>query len=95
MVLMEDYLKYNNAAKIYDELDSPFVKQLRELNIQKSIPYAGEHLDEIAFNEYGDESLWWVIAIYNKILNPFNIQKDIIEIPDKMELITLITEYKQ
>lgn len=34
---------------------------------------AGERLDVLAYKYYGDEDYWWVIAIANRILDPFSI----------------------
>ena len=34
---------------------------------------AGERLDTLAFKYFGDEEYWWVIALANRILDPFSI----------------------
>lgn len=40
-------------------------------------------LDLIAFNSYGDTFLWWVIALTNEIINPFDKPEvgDVLYIP--------------
>jgi hypothetical protein len=38
-------------------------------------------LDKVAYKFYGDESLWWVIAIFNNIVDPFR------DFEDKKELL--------
>ena len=34
---------------------------------------AGERLDNLASKYYGDEELWWVIALANRIIDPFSL----------------------
>lgn len=49
--------------------------KFQELNTDKyRIVTKGEQFnpDLIAFNEYGDESLYWVILMANNILDPFS-----------------------
>ncbi len=44
-------------------------------------------LDLIAHRFYGDASLFWVIAYYNNIMNPFNIPVGMeLKIPDRSAL---------
>ena len=33
----------------------------------------GERLDSLASVYYGDEELWWVIALANRIMDPFSL----------------------
>lgn len=35
---------------------------------------AGERLDIIAHRYYGDEDYWWVVAIANRIMDPFTLE---------------------
>lgn len=60
-----------NLIKIYN------IKFSRE-KIQNN---ASILLDQIAYKYYGDENLWWVIAIFNDIVDPFN------DLNNKKELI--------
>jgi nucleoid-associated protein YgaU len=34
---------------------------------------AGERLDTLASLYYGDEDLWWVIALSNRVIDPFSL----------------------
>jgi nucleoid-associated protein YgaU len=34
----------------------------------------GERLDVIAHKYYGDEDYWWVIALANRIMDPFTLE---------------------
>lgn len=53
--------------------------------------YYKDRLDLVAYNEYGDSRLWWVIALYNEILNPLILPygKKLI-IPEYQDLYTNI-----
>jgi hypothetical protein len=33
----------------------------------------GERLDTLAFKYYGDSDYWWVIALANRIMDPFSL----------------------
>lgn len=50
------------SAYFLDELDTSVYY---EIDINKSIPWTA-----ISYNEYRTMSLWWLIAIVNKIYNP-------------------------
>lgn len=41
------------------------------VNTIEHILVAGERLDVLAFRYYGDEDYWWVIALANRIMDPF------------------------
>lgn len=34
---------------------------------------AGERLDVVAWKYYGDSEYWWVVAIANRIMDPFSL----------------------
>ena len=55
---------------------------LGEDSIQHTVE-AGEELDSIAYNFYGDDGLWWLIADVNDILYIFDVAPgDILTIPN-------------
>jgi len=94
MIHMEDYLKFNDIAKIYDDLASDIIKDIMKIPVDTVIQYNGEMLDRLAYDFYRDESLWWVIAYRNEILDPFNITVSEIAIPNKQDLITVLGKYQ-
>lgn len=53
--------------------------------------YYKDRIDLVAYDEYGDSRLWWVIALYNEILNPLILPygKKLI-IPEYQDLYTSI-----
>ena len=55
------------------------------------VKYNNEKLEALADKHFGDGSLWWIIALFNNINNPFVITKDYILIPrDYREIINYI-----
>jgi hypothetical protein len=63
----------------------------------------GERWDQIAENIYGDRELWWVIALFNEVEDPFDIyfQKDLsisrttLKLPDQENVVRLIDEIRR
>jgi len=47
----------------------------------------GEYWDNVSYNLYNTPFLWWVIALLNNVVNPFE------ELEDGQELIVLREEY--
>lgn len=55
-----------------------------------------DHLDIIAITEYGDYDYWYAIAIYNTILNPFDLIDqgvNSVKLFDKTEFDNLVRSY--
>ena len=44
----------------------PTVSEMKELTIQKHVWKAGDKYYKLAHEHYGESSLWWVIAWFNK-----------------------------
>lgn len=53
--------KNKNLANIVKTYNVKFAKEKININT---------YLDSVAYKYYGDESLWWVIAIFNNIVDP-------------------------
>jgi hypothetical protein len=47
----------------------------------KIITYKNQRLDVLADQFYGDGSLYWIIALFNKISNPLNFDINYLAIP--------------
>lgn len=76
------YLYYDEELGIHDIQSGTFINRLRELPIDKIITInSNELLDEISKKVYKTEKLWWVVGIYNNILDPMNISLQNINIP--------------
>lgn len=96
--LSRDYFKtvnsssrYRTYRRIINEVHQPL--QLKLVNgITREKSYLGTYhtvtlreenrLDIIADEEYGDQKLYWVIAMANNIIDPFNVkQGSVLKIP--------------
>jgi nucleoid-associated protein YgaU len=44
------------------------------VNTFDHIVQGGERLDVIAHKYYGDEDYWWIIALANRIMDPFTLE---------------------
>ena len=77
---------------ILDFLSNDFVNDLKK--IKKYEEDTSKNLDFLAKKFYNDVNYWWIIALYNDIVDPFNINLDIIKIPDFYEVENLYNDYK-
>lgn len=80
------YLDYNDELGIYDTQSGTFITKLRNLPIDRVININNELLDEISKKVYNTERLWWVIGIYNNIIDPLNIPSQSINIPSLSDI---------
>ena len=80
---------------IYDTLE----KECREFFLEiKKLPTVGnvsfsKPLDAIAYELYGDENLYYVLAVYNDIIDPLDINNTYIKYPRKEDTLALIVKY--
>lgn len=69
-----NYFKYNPDLGIYDynEKDNELLEKLKLLTYDKKVVVNNELLDSVSHKVYGNEKLWWVLALYNDIIDPLN-----------------------
>ena len=79
---------FNFENGLYDFLSNDFVKDLKKLDY---ISIEEDNLDTLALKHYADLNMWWVIALYNDIINPFEV--NVVKIPDMISVKTLIKDY--
>jgi len=79
---------FNYENGMYDFLSNDFVNKLKKLNY---ISIEEDNLDTLALKHYTDLNMWWVIALYNDIINPFEV--NVVKIPDMISVKTLIKDY--
>ena len=80
MLYTDFFLTYSDC---YDNLsDNSQIYKIKELPLKETIETTDD-LDKISYDYYSDETLWFIIAIYNDIVNPFfdNINRTL-KIPD-------------
>lgn len=78
----------------FDTLSSPFLRKLRTLSTSTTKRYNNVHLDEISLDQYGTESLFWVVGYYNKIINPYIEGAVVISLPSLSDIESLMLKYK-
>lgn len=74
---------YENIFNVYLDGDSNYYfNLLNKIKIPKDIndfyynvysAKVGDTWTSIAFNEYGDVKLWWIICLANNIINPIDM----------------------
>lgn len=90
-----NYFEFYPELGTYDicELDNELVDSIKSLKYTKVIRREGRLLDSISYSAYTTESLWWVLLIYNEIIDPYQIDKENIYIPSLGELDTILSSY--
>jgi len=82
-----NYLSYQN--EIYDNIENETLKKIKELDSDGSVQFDKE-LDAIAYDIYEDEQLYWVIAVYNDIIDGLKPDNRYLSYPNKNEVINLL-----
>jgi len=81
---------------IIDILDSDFIDKLKKIKGYNEIMIQNDYinLDQYAYEYYHDYNKWWMIGIFNNIIDPFEKVEGqkIIRIPYFIELEYLIAE---
>lgn len=66
-------------GKYYETWDDPSSRDqfapdiLDGVDTVEHVVQSGERLDIISHRYYGDEDYWWVVAIANRVMDPFSI----------------------
>lgn len=74
---------------VFDILVSDdLILKIKSVSYIKEIHQFAGSLDEVAFSSYGEdmESAWWIIAIYNDIINPYIVSNIDMKIPNLAEV---------
>ena len=90
---MESYIARING--IMDLLSSPLYYSIRSLPISYIYTLElNDTMELVALKTLGDTDYWWVLSLYNQIINPFNpgAQTRTINIPNKQELHLLLAK---
>lgn len=71
-------MRYGNLPKLKDTNGKPYISMFdveipRNKFEYRQVAYNFERLDELSDNYYNDGGYWWVIALFNKIVNPLKI----------------------
>lgn len=82
----KEYLKKRDRKSIVQysstEMNYPTQKEMATLTLQEETWKVGSRLYKLAHKHYGDSSLWWVIAWFNKKPTEANfIIGDVVYVP--------------
>ena len=77
---------------VLDFLSNNFVNDLK--NIKRYEEDTPKNLDYLAKKHYDDVNYWWIIALYNDIIDPFNVPNKIIKLPNITQVEELYFKYK-
>lgn len=85
---IKNYFPYNEDLGIMDYAcpDITLVNKLKELPFQKKVVVNRELLDSISHKVYGTEKLWWVLSLYNNIIDPFITEELELSIPSLSDI---------
>jgi len=96
---LETYITYSPEVGIYDYLapkSKEFINDLKAVTYNHQEVLTTNLLDAVSEKYYDSEDLWWILAIYNDILNPLDIPDNtIIFIPNQGELEELFLKYQE
>lgn len=82
-----DHFEYNEKLGVYDFTKEKLsINKLRELPYVKEIPVDNIPITIISFMQYGNVELWWIIAVYNNIIDAKNITSATLKIPSLNEV---------
>lgn len=81
---MSNYIPNINGK--LDTLSSPLLRELKNLPTDSKLPVNNIYLDEISYEKYGTEQLWWVLGYYNGISDPYISESITINIPSISDL---------
>ncbi|BES79815.1 hypothetical protein YerA41_184c [Yersinia phage YerA41] len=89
-----NYFPFDATLGIYDISSSqPFYQVIKSVTYSKVLSVNGELLDSISYKVYDTELLWWVLAIYNDIIDPISIDSVDLKIPNFSEIESAMIDY--
>lgn len=89
-----NYFPFHESLGIYDISSSqPFYQVIKSVNYSKVLSVNGELLDSISYKVYETELLWWVLAIYNDIIDPITIGSVELKVPNFSEVESAMIDY--
>lgn len=87
---IKEYIRYEN--NIPDLLTSPIFRKIKTIPIDFTYNTLNtEPMDLVALKTMGSSDYWWLIALYNDILNPLAVSGKI-NIPNKTELVKILSD---
>jgi len=94
---MENILPEKSSVIDFLAINNPFIDGLNKLSY-KTIEIDSSllgRLDIISYRNYNTVDLWWIIAIFNNIVDIRGFKNTVIKLPDISELDNLIAKTKE
>lgn len=81
------HFSYDPVIGAYDfTQETGSIQKLREITNYKELQVYNTPLTILAYREYGDHTLWWVLATYNNIIEVDEFSATMIKVPDLEEV---------
>ena len=68
-----DYLSFSRTLQDFNVLTYVFDKQFYNMPYTTKMLMESDRLDNLAYDTYGDPDFWWILAKYNRIIDPRDI----------------------
>jgi len=85
-------LEYITSLSDYDVLSKLPDKEFYGLSYTEHTLVAGDRLDNLSFTYYNDSDFWWVLSMFNKIIDPFELTQKTLKIPIRELLMIWLTD---
>lgn len=77
-----EHFEYSEKLGCFDfTLEDKRIRELRALPSSRTVLVGNTPLTIIAYREYGDHTLWWILATYNFIIEVDDFPHKELEIP--------------
>jgi len=87
------YLSFSRILQDYNVLTQVFEKSFYNMPYTIRRLVESDRLDNLANDAYGDPDFWWLLAKYNKIIDPMDISNLIeIKIPLETYIMSFLVE---
>lgn len=81
-----------------DFLDKQEVLEgIKKLSVQNDVYVTDRYknrLDNISYDCYGKTDLWWVLAVFNDIIDPMEFDNQSIKVPYLQDINSLLVNYQ-
>jgi len=67
------YLSFSRILQDFNVLTHIFGKEFFAMPYTFRMLVEGDRLDNLAYDAYGDPDFWWILAKYNRIIDPMDI----------------------
>ena len=89
----EEYLSFSRTLQDYNVLTHIFDQEFYNMPYTTKMLVEGDRLDNLAYDAYNDPDFWWLLAKYNRIIDPRDITNlTQIKIPIKTNVMSFLID---